>query len=167
MMLETLAGGLLLICMIVGIALVFFGLPGTYLLLFGALLYDLITLSLEIGAGAIIVLSILVAVGEGFGAIVKATGTRFTSSFIGNAGALLGSVGGAVLGISQGLLGIIIGILTGGALGALFFELVHYLSVSKASRASIGAFFGATMGTFLKFELAMVMILVILLSAVF
>lgn len=158
---EIIAGAVLLICMIMGVGLVFLGLPGTYIMLFGALLYDTITWSSELSAGTIILLVILVAFGELFGLLVRFAENRFASCVVGNTGALIGSAAGGALGAQQGLPGILIGIIVGGAFGALLFETVHYFNVLKASRASIGAFLGSVMGIFVKFEVCIVMLVII------
>jgi uncharacterized protein YqgC (DUF456 family) len=166
MITDYVALGALISCLITGFVFVFFGLPGTYLLLAGALLYDLITWSWAIGSGSILFLVSLVAFGEAFNSIVGVAAARgFKSSFLGTVGAMIGTVVGGVLGIRYDFIGILSGILLGGLFGAFLLEFIRLVSVREAGVASMGAFLGRVMSIFIRFEAAMMMIVVIALSS--
>jgi len=158
---EIIALIVLILFILAAFILVFFGMPGTFLILIGALIYNLITWSWSIGWTALIILLVLALLGELFDVVASAvTARHFGSSWVGVFGAVLGGIAGTVIGVPVPVLGSVLGLFIGAFVGATLFELVRQRSVRKGLRAGVGAFVGRITSIFVKLALAVMMLFV-------
>ena len=153
----------LVLCILLGFALVLFGLPGTYVIVIGALLYNLIAWSVEISWGTTAVLLVLALIGELFDVIASGIAVKkYGSSFTGMIGAVIGGIVGSIVGVPIPVIGSVIGLFLGGFIGAFVFELIRYRNMKKAWNAGVGSFVGRITSIFIKIVLALIMVLIIM-----
>lgn len=165
---EIIAAVFLVLFALAGIIIVLFGLPGTFVILLGAGLYDLISWSMTISWQTLLILLVLAGLGELFDVVVGGIAARrFGSSSWGTAGAIVGAIVGGFIGVPVFIIGSVIGMFIGGFMGAFAVELVHYRSLSKAWKAGIGAFAGRVLSIFVKLELAVIMLAIIVAGLLF
>ncbi|MBI4144888.1 DUF456 domain-containing protein [Candidatus Woesearchaeota archaeon] len=151
-----------------GIVIVLFGLPGTFVILFGAALYDLISWSMAISWQTLLILLVLAGLGELFDVVVGGIAARrFGSSNIGTVGAIVGAIIGGIVGVPVFVVGSLLGMFLGAFVGAFAVELLHYRSFGKAFKAGIGAFAGKVLSIFVKLELAVIMLAIIMAGLLF
>jgi uncharacterized protein YqgC (DUF456 family) len=133
-------------------------LPGTPLILIGAIVYAIATDFAVIDGWILAILALICMVAELFEYVAGAIGAK-------KYGASKAGVYGAIIG---GLVGIFIlgpiGILIGPMAGAVAAELFAGTSGTNAIRAGIGAIIGAVGGIVFKFIAGVVMIVIILLQ---
>ncbi|MBW3016549.1 DUF456 domain-containing protein [Candidatus Woesearchaeota archaeon] len=163
MILEWTAFIILFILALAGTGLTIVGIGGTFLILLGAVLYDLITWSTTISINTLLILAGLAIAGEALEWIVTIIGAKTAGvsrhSLIGT---VIGAViGGMLLSIIP-IIGTIIGILAGAITGAFLMELYHTTNVHKAWKAAKGAFFGRLLVSLTKFLLAIIQIWIVL-----
>ncbi len=127
-------------------------LPGSPLILAGALLYAWHPGFTKIGWGTLLLLLTLTILSEVFDRISSLIGAkRHGASHWGLAGAFLGGVVGLIFG---GIAGLIIGPLV----GVIFLEMIHGRNFRRAFYAGWGALLGILGGVLGKFLIALLMI---------
>ena len=154
---------LLMILNLVGIAVIFFGIGGTWIIVGASFLYGLVTgfsdLTLNfcfLLLGLTIGQEILEAV---LGGVLAKT---FGGSKWAIAGAIIGGTGGAILGTPIApVIGTLLGGLLGAFGGALLLEWVTSNNLKTAFRAGMGALCGAIGGKVTKILLAIVMTILV------
>ena len=152
---------LLIVCLVVGLVLVPFGLPGLWLMALGVIGYGWLTGFHSVGVG-IIALVIGLAF---FGEIVDWwLGFRFATKYGGGRragwGALLGGIVGAIVGVPVPLVGSVIGAFVGSFVGAALFEYTREQRAGVAVRAGWGAMLGRAAAAGAKIALGLVIAVV-------
>ena len=146
-----------------GIGLTIVGIGGTFLILIGALLYNLITWSMTITANTLFWLAGLAVAGELLEWIITLAGMKTAGV---SRHALMGTIVGAVIGgIALSIvpiIGTIIGIVLGAVLGAFLFEVYHTHNTQKAWKAAKAALLGRALVSLAKFVLAIIQIVIVL-----
>lgn len=159
-----LLGLLLLVCLF----LVPLGLPGTWLMLGTAIVYDILVPASPIGWWSISIATAFAVIGEVFEFTVS---VRYTAKYGGSRragwGAILGGLVGAVVGVPIPVLGSIIGAFVGSFAGALMAEYTRREATgSSATRVATGALIGRVVATALKLALAVAMVAVLIFGAI-
>ena len=152
---------------LVGIILTLGGGPGNFVILIGAIAYNLITWSMEISYLTLgIVLAIAIA-GEVLEYVIGIKAAKSGgASRAGVTGAIIGGLAGAIIGVPVFLIGSLIGMFIGAFLGAVVAELsVEKKPFKHAVKAGIGAFKGRVGAIMVKELLGVVMIIVIVMAA--
>ena len=145
-----------------GIGLTIVGIGGTFLIVIGALLYNLITWSMNISANTLLWITGLAVIGELLEWIITLVGmkTAGVSRY-----ALMGTIVGAVIGGMAlsivPIIGTIIGIVHGAVLGAFAMEIYHTHDAQKAWKAAKTALLGRALVSLTKFVLAIIQIALI------
>ncbi|MEW5916491.1 MAG: DUF456 domain-containing protein [Gemmatimonadota bacterium] len=157
-------GLVLLVCLI----LVPLGLPGTWLMLGSAIVYDIVVTGNPIGWWAIGLATGLAVVGEIFEFTVAAKYTaRYGGSRRAGWGAILGGLVGAFVGVPVPVVGSVIGAFVGSFLGALVAEFSRSeATTGSATRVATGALLGRVVATALKLALACTMVVVLVFGAI-
>ncbi|MGM0453256.1 MAG: DUF456 family protein [Thermodesulfobacteriota bacterium] len=133
---------LILFCL-AGLVLTPLGMPGNFVILAGALVYDLIVWDMAIGVWRLVVLLGLAVVGEVLEYILSMAAARKRgASNKALFGAIVGGIVGAVIGTPVPVVGSIIGLFLGVFLGAFLLELVARGDAGQAYHAAVGAFYG-------------------------
>ena len=150
--------GVLLCCLV---SLVF-GLPGTFLILGTTLLYGIATDFREVGAGMLVILTLVTLAGEGAEYLLGVVGAKHYGSS--NRGIVFSMVGGFFGALLFAPLffgfGAILGALIGAFLGAVAIELLTYgtREWKQAVRSGWGNFLGRIAGMITKISIAIGMI---------
>jgi uncharacterized protein YqgC (DUF456 family) len=148
---------LLILCFLVGLAMVPFGLPGLWVMVLALVGYGALTDYRSVG-----VLTMAIVVGLAFvGEILEAwVGFRYASKYGGSRragwGALVGGLVGAVVGVPIPIVGSVIGSFVGAFLGAALFEYTHSSRAGGALGAGWGAVLGRTWAVAVKTALGLV-----------
>jgi hypothetical protein len=157
---------LLTLAALLGLVLIAFGLPGTWLFLVAAVLLKaagpaagLSWTALGIGA----VLALIAELGEWVASM------RWTTQYGGSRraawGALAGGIVGAVIGLPIPLLGSLIGSFAGSFLGALAAEYSATRNHALAGQVAWGALIGRLVATALKMAIGVMIAVIIIASA--
>ena len=141
--------GLLLLLGLIGTVVPF--LPGTPLIVAGALVYAVATDWTPIGFGRLAILAGLAALGYLLHYVAGALGTRRAG---GSAWAVIGALAGGIIGLFFGLPGLLLG----PPLGAIAGELVKTGDVRTSIRTGIAAFLGMVAGAVANFAIGVTMI---------
>lgn len=148
---------------IVGILVIPFGIPGTFLIVIDAFIFALVSgfQSITWGfLGVLLGLSILVELVEFF--LGAAAARKYGSSKWGMWGAIIGGFIGALWATPfSPILGTIFGAFIGAFIGAFVFEFIRFSDSARALRAGWGAFLGAFTGRLLKLLVAIIMVVLI------
>ncbi len=162
MILSILGHLVLFLFLLVCLFSLFFGLPGTWMILGAALVYAWVTGFAEVGGGMLFMFLLLAAVGEVVEYVFGIAGARrFGSSNRGIVFSFLGGFVGAVVGAPLFFgFGAIPGALIGAFLGAVLIELHTYGTAEwrKAVRSGWGNFIGRIAGVITKMAIAIGMI---------
>ncbi|MAF35225.1 hypothetical protein CMO91_05245 [Candidatus Woesearchaeota archaeon] len=138
--------GLIVFIIIAALAvfLALLGLPGAFVIVLGALLYDLITWSLAVSWKMLAILAALAVLAEVLEAFVMVFGAKLGGvSKHGTFGTVAGAIiGGLLLSALLPLIGTIIGVFVGAVLGAFFAEFAHTHHPGKAWKAALTALIG-------------------------
>ena len=126
-------------------------LPGTPLILAGALIYAVATSFTPVGVGRLVVLATLAVIGVVLGHVATALGVRGAG---GSRWAMLGALGGGL----AGLLVPPVGLLVGPLLGAIGVELARTQRLADSVRAGVGAVVGLVAGVIAHVALAFTMV---------
>ena len=151
------------IVLIVGVAIIPFGVAGTFIIVADALVYGLITKFDEITLPFI---GLLLAIALGVELIEELLSAFMAKRFGGSKWAMIGAfVGGFVGAIIGTPITPVIGTLLGGFFGAFFgatlLEWLHTSDLEHSAKAGIGAFFGAVGGKVTKILVAIIMVIMI------
>ena len=156
---ETVGVVLLVFFLIVGVAVILFGIAGTFVIVAAALIYGLLTRFETLPLSFILLLlglTLAVEVIEELAAAVLAR--RFGGSKWAMLGALVGSFTGAVAGTPVApVLGTLIGGFAGAFTGACFLEWIHTSDLRRSLRVGTGALLGAMGGKMTKITVAVIM----------
>lgn len=152
---------LALLCLL-GLVITPLGLPGTFVILAAALLYNLIHWAMAISLWVLVLLLCLALLGEilEYGLSVRMASRRGASNAA-IAGALIGGLVGAFAGIPVPVLGSIIGLFLGVFIGAFLLELIFKKDVPRAFRAAVGAFYGRAGAILVKTVIGLAMMIII------
>lgn len=148
---------LLISCIVVGLVLVPFGLPGLWVMVLGVIGYGWLTGFHTVGAGVIALVTGLAFVGEivewwlGFRFAMKYGGSRRAGW-----GALIGGIVGAIVGVPVPVLGSIIGAFVGSFVGAALFQYTRERHAGIAVRAGWGAMLGRAAAAGVKIAVGLV-----------
>ena len=126
-------------------------LPGTPLIVAGALLHAVATDFTPIGPGRLAILAALAVVGAGLGQAAAAVGVR-------RAGGSHWAVAGALAGAVLGLFAAPVGLLLGPLLGAIAGEVLRTRRLRGSVRAGLGALVGMVLGAVAHVAVAFVMV---------
>jgi uncharacterized protein len=153
---TLLATLLLLCCLIIGLVLVPFGLPGLWLMVLGVIGYGWLTGFRTVGVGLIVLTVGLAALGE---ALEWWLGFWFAERYGGSKragwGALIGGIVGAIVGVPVPVIGSVIGAFVGAFAGAALFEYTRARHAGTALRAGWGALLGRAAAAGLKIGLGL------------
>jgi uncharacterized protein YqgC (DUF456 family) len=141
--------GLLFVAGLAGAVLPF--VPGPLLILVGAFIYAAATGFVVIGTGRLVFLAALAALGYLLAHFAGAVGAR---RYGGSRWAVLGAIVGALGGILLGPFGLILG----PAIGAIVFELCASGNLDQSVRSGLGALLGLIAGAIAHVTLAVMMI---------
>ncbi|MFP4193342.1 MAG: DUF456 domain-containing protein [Desulfobacterales bacterium] len=143
-----------------GLVLIPLGMPGTFVILAGAALYNLITWSMSISAAVLAVLLVLALVGEILEYIL---GVKFAQRRGVSRPAVIGAIAGGIVGTFAGIpvpvAGPLLGLFAGVFIGAFLVELVSEKKISDAFRSAMAAFYGRLGAVFAKTLVGAAMIL--------
>jgi len=148
---------LLISCIVAGLVLVPFGLPGLWLMVLGVIGYGWLTGFHTVGVGIIVFVTGLAFLGEivewwlGFRFAMKYGGSRRAGW-----GALIGGIVGAIVGVPVPVLGSIIGAFVGSFVGAALFEYTRERHAGIAVRAGWGAMLGRAVAAGVKIAVGLV-----------
>jgi uncharacterized protein len=152
---------LLAVCVLAGLILVPFGLPGLWVMVLGVIGYGWLTGFQTVGVGTIAVVVGLALLGEivewwlGFWFAERYGGSRRAGW-----GALVGGIVGAIVGVPVPLVGSVIGAFVGSFAGAALFEYTRARAAGVAVRAGWGAVLGRAAAAGLKVALGLVIAVV-------
>lgn len=136
---------------ILSLILIVLGLPGLWIMVASAVVYNMIVPGDPIGWVSLIAVAVLGLVAE----LLEFTMTgRYARKYGGSRragwGAILGGIVGAMVGFPVPIVGPIIGAFVGSFVGALFAELTGGASAGDATRVAKGALLGRVVSTVLK-----------------
>jgi uncharacterized protein YqgC (DUF456 family) len=146
------AAALAIVLMLVGIAgAVLPGIPGTPLILAGAVIYAFATNWSPIGLPQLAILAALMALAEIAGYLSVALGTR-------RAGGSRWAIVGAIVGALAGMAFAPVGLLVGPLVGAIAGEMLRTGQLRGSVTTGIGAAIGMMVGAVLQVALALMMV---------
>ncbi len=148
---------LIAICLL-GLIMIPFGLPGTLVMLCGAIGYKLLVPTGGIGWATVVLVGILMLIGE----VLEWTLTaRYTKKYGGSRragwGAVIGGMVGAFLGVPVPIVGSVIGAFVGAFVGAFAFEYSVATDHGAATRVAWGALIGRVTAAAVKVAIGLVM----------
>lgn len=162
-MIETIALIVFLVIALFGIGLAALGIMGTFAVLFGAILYDLITWSFTISLPTLGLLLFLAIIGEGAELLITyVTHKRSGASKYALIGTIVGAIIGAVLLSVVPVLGTLVGIALGGLFGAYLAEFWHTRNSDKSWTAAKASILSRGIVMLLKFTLALTQTAIVL-----
>jgi len=156
---------LFLLVLVLGIAAIPFGFPGTFVIFADVLVYGLATgFRGAITWPVLLILLGLAVLSELFEFLL---GTFTTLKFGASRWGVLGTLIGGILGAACGsalfpVVGTVLGALAGAFLGAFILEMIHRDDQARAVRAGYGAFVGRILGTTVNLSCAIAMVVIIL-----
>lgn len=151
--------------LVLGMAAIPLGFPGTFVIFADALVYGLFTgFRGAITWPVLLILLALAALSELFEFLL---GTFTTLKFGASRWGVIGTLIGGILGAAWGsallpVVGTVLGALAGAFFGAFVLEMIHRSDQSRAARAGYGAFVGRILGTTLNLSCAVAMVTIIL-----
>lgn len=148
--------------LVIGVVIVPFGLPGTFLIAVTVLLHGYFTGFAPFTISLIASLLLIAAAGELIEFLFGAASARkFGGSRNAMWGAILGGFAGAIVGSGIApIVGTLAGAMAGAFCGAAGFEFMTNRDTGAAIRVGFGAFLGALGGRFTKLLLAIVMVII-------
>ncbi len=152
--------------MFIGLLLVPLGLPGIWLIVGAAAVYNPLVKADVIGTGTIIGVLVLAIIAE----VIEFTlAARFTRQYGGSRragwGAIIGGMIGAVIGVPVPVIGSVIGAFVGSFVGALVAEWSRGTRTGAATRVATGALLGRAAATAAKIGIGFVMAVWVLAAA--
>ncbi|MBW3005056.1 DUF456 domain-containing protein [Candidatus Woesearchaeota archaeon] len=162
MILEIIAIIIVSLVFLAGLVLVALHLPGgTFVILAGAALYNLITWSWSVSLQTLIILFGIALLAEVIEFLFGIWGAKkFKMSNWATFGFITGLIIGAVVGFPVPILGSLVGMLVGGFLGAFIVSYIEKQNFEKSLKAGFGAFVTGITSILVKLALAVVMMLV-------
>lgn len=160
------AAAVLILCSIAGIVLVPLGLPGTFVILAGAVFYNLIHGSMALSINVLAVLLGLAIIGEileyilGVSMAIKRGASR-RAAF----GGIIGGIAGAFAGIPVFMIGPVIGLFIGVFAGAFLVELAVKKNAAASFRSAMGAFYGRLGAVLVKTLIGITMVIILWMQA--
>jgi uncharacterized protein len=156
----------LIVSAIVGLLLIPLGLPGLWVILLGILGYGWLTGFETLGAGLIVLVTVLALLGEVFESWI---GFRYAQQYGGSSragwGALVGGLIGAVVGVPIPIIGSVIGGFVGAFIGAAIFEYSRARQSGVAAKAGWGAVLGRAAAAAGKMAIGVVMVVAAMFAA--
>ena len=160
------AGLLLAASQIVGLLLIPFGLPGTWVQVLGIVGYAWMTGFQAFGVTAIVIAIVLAIIAE----VLEFTlGGKYAKRYGGSRragwGAILGGIAGALMGLPVPIVGSVIGAFVGAFVGAAVLEMTKKAEWRSAVRVGWGAFLGRLVAVAMKSGIGVAIAAAALLSA--
>jgi uncharacterized protein len=150
---------ILIISGIVGLLMIPFGLPGTWVILLGILGYGWLTNFQTLSVWFILLITVLALLGEVFETWI---GFRYAKRYGGSSragwGALVGGLVGAIVGVPIPVIGSVIGGFVGAFVGAALFEYTRERHSGVAAKAGWGAVLGRAAAAAVKMAVGLVMV---------
>ncbi len=148
----------------IGLLMLPFNLPGTFIMVGAAFLHALITHFHPFSPTVLLILLGLAILAE---LIEYVIGTFITAKFGASKWGILGAIAGGILGAVAGtpvmpVIGTVIGGFAGAFLGASVLEYIHFKKKNEAIQAGFGALMGKLGGTLAKLIVAMAMIMIMI-----
>lgn len=144
---------------LIGLVLIPFGLPGTWVILLGILGYGWITDFRTISATFLVIAIGLALVGE---VLETWIGFRFAKRYGGSSragwGALIGGLIGAIIGVPVPIVGSVVGGFVGAFIGAAVFEYSRARQAEGSVRAGWGAVLGRATAAAVKIAIGVAMV---------
>lgn len=157
---------ILIISGVVGLLMIPFGLPGTWIILLGILGYGWLTQFQTLGVWFIVLITVLAILGEVFETWV---GFRYAKRYGGSSragwGALVGGLVGAIIGVPIPIIGSVIAGFVGAFVGAAVFEYTKARHAGGSVKAGWGAVLGRAAAAALKMAIGLVMVIAALFIA--
>ncbi|GBD94098.1 hypothetical protein BMS3Abin05_01696 [bacterium BMS3Abin05] len=162
-MLSVLGMILFWLVLLAGIAVIPFGIAGTFIIVGDTLVYGLLTQFSKFTIGFVGILLVISVLVEGAEFVLGAwAAKKYGSSSWGMWGAILGGFFGAIWFTPVAPpFSTLLGAFIGAFLGAFLLEVLHERNVQKALKVGWGAFLGAVSGKILKIVAAVGMIVAI------
>lgn len=161
-----LAAVVLVLCCVAGILLVPLGMPGTFVILAGAVVYNLICGAMVFSLAVLALLLGLAIVGEvleyvlGMRMATKRGASRYAAF-----GGIAGGIVGAFAGVPVFLIGPVIGLFAGVFIGAFLVELAVKKDAAASLRSATGAFYGRMGAVLVKTLVGCAMVIVLWMQA--
>ncbi len=157
---------LLIAVLLLGLAMIPFGMPGTWIIAGAALGYSILVPG-SIGTFTIVMVALLAVIGE----VIEFTLTaKYTKKYGGSRraswGAVIGGMVGAFMGVPVPLVGSVIGAFFGAFVGAFIAEVSRGTGGSGATRVATGALIGRALASAVKVGIGVAMAAWIVASAV-
>jgi len=157
---------LLIAVLLLGLVMIPFGLPGTWIIAGAALGYSLLVPG-SIGIFNVIMVTVLAVIGE----VIEFTLTaKYTKKYGGSSraswGAIIGGMVGAFMGVPVPIIGSVIGAFIGAFVGAFVAELSRGTGGSGATRVATGALIGRALASAVKVGIGVAMAAWIVFAAV-
>jgi uncharacterized protein len=150
---------LIIICGVVGLLLIPFGLPGLWVILLGIVGYGWLTDFQTLSVWFLGLMIGLAIVGEVFEAWI---GFGYAKKYGGSSragwGALVGGLVGAIIGVPIPIIGSVIGGFVGAFVGAALFEYTRVKKLEGSAKAGWGAVLGRAFAAAAKMGLGVVMV---------
>ena len=155
---------ILVAILLLGLVMIPFGLPGTWIMAAGALGYSLLVPG-SISIFTTVVVALMALVGEVIEFTLTAKYTRqYGGSRRASWGAIIGGMVGAFMGVPVPVIGSVIGAFVGAFIGAFVAELTQG-SVGSATKVATGALIGRAVAAAMKVGIGLGMAAVILFTA--
>jgi uncharacterized protein YqgC (DUF456 family) len=157
---------ILIISGVLGLLLIPFGLPGTWVILLGILGYGWLTDFQTLSVWFLALMIVLAFLGEVFETWI---GFRYAQKYGGSSragwGALVGGLVGAIVGVPVPIIGSVVGGFVGAFVGAALFEYTRARQSGIAAKAGWGAVLGRAAAAAMKMAVGVVMVVAALFTA--
>ncbi|HUF66478.1 MAG TPA: DUF456 domain-containing protein [Gemmatimonadaceae bacterium] len=156
------------LALLLSLLLIPLGLPGLWVMIGAAVVYNALSSGFPIGVAALVVVLMMATVAEVLEFTLAGRYTRrFGGSRTGARWAIVGGIVGAILGIPFPVpfVGSVIGAFVGSFAGALFGELRVGSSHGQAGRAATGALLGRVVAAALKVGIGVAIAVILLMAA--
>jgi len=148
---------------LIGIILTIFGIGGTFVILIGALLLNLVSWSMTISFNTLMWMTGLAVLGELLEWLITLIGVKAQGvSKYGLIGTVVGAVIGAIVLSVVPIIGTMIGIVLGAILGAFLLEYAHTGKTKKAWKAAKAALLGRALVSLTKLIIAIIMVAIVI-----
>ena len=155
---------LLILTLLIGLTVIIFNIPGTFIIVGAAFVYGLATKFHEINIATLLLLLGIAVFGELVEFVSGMYGAKkFGASKLGMTSALIIGLGGGICGtIVCPFVGTVVGALLGAFCGAFVVEKLLKKEMVPSLRAGFGGFIGRLGGTFIKLVLGIIMVGIVL-----